>query len=110
MRLTVTGNGQSVKSGGGISIGGGSVSVGGAKASFYPAQEAYRGSSGTTTVNGVPVTGSDLGNGISATSFTIPAQKELGTVLWRDEASGLYCRIQSILDQETLLRMAESVK
>ena len=33
-----------------------SVSVNGAKASFYPAQEAYRGSSGTTTVNGEPVT------------------------------------------------------
>lgn len=87
-----------------------SVSVNGAKASFYPAQEAYRGSSGTTTVNGEPVTGSDLGNGISAASFTIPAQKELGTLLWQDEASGLYCRLQSILDQETLLRMAESVK
>lgn len=87
-----------------------SVSVNGAKASFYPAQEAYRGSSGTTTVNGVPVTGSDLGNGVSADTFTIPAQKELGTLLWRDEASGLYCRVQSILDQETLLRMAESVK
>ena len=56
------------------------------------------------------MTGSDLGNGISADTFTIPAQKELGTLLWRDEASGLYCRIQSILDQETLLRMAESVK
>ena len=56
------------------------------------------------------MTGSDLGNGISAASFTIPAQKELGTLLWQDEASGLYCRLQSILAQETLLRMAESVK
>lgn len=56
------------------------------------------------------MTVSDLGNGISAASFTIPAQKELGTLLWQDEASGLYCRLQSILDQETLLRMAESVQ
>lgn len=56
------------------------------------------------------MTGSDLGNGISAASFTIPAQKELGTLLWQDEASGLYCRLQSILAQETLLRMAESVQ
>ena len=60
--------------------------------------------------DGEPVTGSDLGNGVSAASFTIPAQKELGTLLWQDEASGLYCRLQSILAQETLLRMAESVK
>ena len=56
------------------------------------------------------MTGSDLGNGVSAASITIPAQKELGTLLWQDEASGLYCRLQSILDQETLLRMAESVQ
>ena len=55
------------------------------------------------------MTVSDLGNGISAASFTIPAQKELGTLLWRDEASGLYCRLQSILNQETLLRLAESM-
>ena len=34
----------------------------------------------------------------------------MNTLAWQDEATGIYYRLQSILDRDTMIRIAENVK
>ena len=40
-------------------------------------------------------------------TYSIPAPSEMNTLAWRDPVTGTYCRLQSILDQDTMIHIAE---
>lgn len=42
--------------------------------------------------------------------YTIPGTKHVNTLAWQDPDTGVYFRLQSILDQKTMVRMAENIK
>lgn len=48
--------------------------------------------------------------GASITSISIPADREMNTLAWEDPDAGIYFRLQSILPQEAMIRMAKSVQ
>jgi hypothetical protein len=85
------------------------VTVRGAKAQFWAAQEPYQGN--TVTVNGETMTGSTFtNNGVTVSTVDIPGvrSKQVNTLVW--SSGGIQFRLQSILDKDTMLRIAESTK
>lgn len=85
------------------------VTVGGTKARYWAAKEPYE-EEGTMTVNGEKVQGSSASTGgVSITSGTIPGVRsvDVNTLVW--SSSGVNFRLQSILDRDTLIRIAEHV-
>jgi hypothetical protein len=85
------------------------VTVRGAKAQFWAAQEPYQGN--TVTVNGETMTGSTFtNNGVTVSTVDIPGvrSKQVNTLVWSN--GGIQFRLQSILDKDTMLRIAESTK
>lgn len=46
----------------------------------------------------------------SGSGYTIPGMKHTNTLAWQDPDTGVYLRLQSIQDQDTMVRMAENVK
>ena len=67
----------------------------------------------TTTVNGEPMEGNtvEVGNVIISTG-TIPGtnSKNMSTLMWEDEDTGVFFRLQGAMDQDTLVRIAEQVE
>lgn len=47
---------------------------------------------------------------ISVTQVTIPGGQEMNTLSWQDPNTGVHFRLQSILDQDTMLRIAGNVR
>lgn len=70
------------------------VDVNGTEATYWGAQEPYS---------------RDLENPAGATMISIPAETEMNTLAWQDPETGIYFRLQGILDKGTMIRMAESI-
>lgn len=77
----------------------------GNKATYWDAEEPFVPDSSEITVGGKPVSSV---SGI--TSLTIPSPKRLNTLAWLDKDTGIHYRLQSILDMDTMIRIAENVK
>ena len=71
------------------------VEINGAEGSYWEAQEPY-------------VNNSEPSNGF--TTYHVPGESRMNTLAWQDPETGVYFRLQSILNKDTMLRMAESVK
>ena len=48
--------------------------------------------------------------GVTITTAIIPGEQGMNTLAWQDPDTGLYFRLQSILDRNTMLRIAERVE
>ena len=74
------------------------VRVNGTEAQFWTAEEPY--------------TEAELEEAkeYSRTGYITPGMKHTNTLAWQDPDTGVYFRLQSIQDQDTMVRMAESVK
>ena len=86
------------------------VTVNGAKARFWPAEEPYK-DDGSMTVNGQEENGhSASAGGLTVTSGTIPSvlSKTANTLVW--SKGGINFRLISILDKDTMIRIAENVQ
>lgn len=86
------------------------VTVGGTKAQFWAASEPYE-DEGAMTVNGKPVEGhSASAGGASVISGTVPGvhSKDVNTLVWTE--NGVNFRLQSVLDQATMIRIAENIE
>lgn len=77
------------------------VDVNGVDAQYWEAQDTYYTDSASGDNDSIP--------GISITSYTKPAQREMNTLAWQDPHTGVHYRLQSILPQDEMLRMANSV-
>ena len=75
------------------------------EATYWAAEEAFELGSSVITVDGQSIS---VGGGVS--SFTVPSPEKLNTLAWQDAETGIYYRLQSILDMDTMIRMAENVK
>ena len=69
---------------------------------FWAAKEAYIDDGGEA-----PDTGD---TGVTITTAIIPGEQGMNTLAWQDPDMGLYFRLQSILDRNTMLRIAERVE
>ena len=86
------------------------MTVNGAKARFWPAEEPYK-DDGSMTVNGQEENGhSASAGGLTVTSGTIPSvlSKTANTLVW--SKGGINFRLISILDKDTMIRIAENVQ
>jgi len=87
------------------------VQVNGEKAWYWDAELPFEDRGGTTTVNGEEVEGGTASVGsVTITSVTVPGSKRMNTLVWTDSDTGTYFKLQSILDMDTMIRMAENVK
>ena len=77
----------------------------GNKATYWDAEEAFELGSSVITVDGQSIS---VGGGVS--SFTVPSPGNLNTLAWQDGDTGIHYRLQSILDMDTMIRIAENVK
>ncbi len=71
------------------------VKINGVEGRYWAAKEPYS---------------SDAGSTGGATMISIPGEADMNTLAWQDPDTGVYFRLQSILDKDTMLRIAESVK
>ena len=76
----------------------------GNEATYWDAKEAFELGSSVITVDGQPIS---IGGGVS--SFTVPSPENLNTLAWQDAETGIHYRLQSILDMDTMIRIAENV-
>ena len=76
----------------------------GNEATYWHAKEAFELGSSVITVDGQPIS---IGGGVS--SFTVPSPENLNTLAWQDAETGIHYRLQSILDMDTMIRIAENV-
>lgn len=86
------------------------VAMDGGTARFWAAREPYQKESGSMTVNGQPVEGSSATvSGVTISSGTIPGvnSDDVNILLWTRE--GITFRLQSVLDRDTMIRIAENV-
>lgn len=87
------------------------VEVGDTMATYWDAELPFEDRGGTTTVNGEEVEGGTaLVGGVTVTSVTVPGSKRMNTLMWTDSDTGTYFKLQSILDMDTMIRIAENVK
>lgn len=87
------------------------VQVNGEKAWYWDAELPFEDCGGTTTVNGEEVEGGMASvGGVTVTSVTVPGSKRMNTLVWMDSNTGIYFKLQSILDMDTMIRIAENVK
>jgi len=77
----------------------------GNKATYWDAEEAFELGASVITVDGQSIS---VGGGVS--SFTVPSPGNLNTLAWQDGDTGIHYRLQSILDMDTMIRIAENVK
>ena len=68
---------------------------------FWAAKEAYIDDGGEA-----PDTGD---TGVTITTAVIPGEQGMNTLAWQDPDTGLYFRLQSILDKDIMLHIAEQV-
>ena len=74
-------------------------------AEYWEAEEPYVHNKGEINANGVPA---EAVGGV--TSITIPSPKNMNTLAWADPETGIYYRLQSILNVETMIRIAENIE
>ena len=48
--------------------------------------------------------------GVTITTAVIPGEQGMNTLAWQDPETGIYFRLQSVLDRDTMLRMAEWIE
>ena len=77
----------------------------GNKATYWDAEEAFELGSSVITVDGQSIS---VGGGVS--SFTVPSPGNLNTLAWQDEDTGIHYRLQSILDMDTMIRIAKNIE
>lgn len=82
-----------------------SVKVNGFDAEYWEAEEPYVHNKGEINANGMHA---EAVGGV--TSITIPSPKNMNTLAWADPETGIYYRLQSVLDMETMSRIAQSAK
>lgn len=71
------------------------VNINGVEARYWEAQEPYSRDSQSTS---------------GMLTYSIPSQNEMNTLAWKDPNAGVYYRLQSILDKDTMLRIAVAVE
>ena len=89
------------------------VDLGNVTARFWEAREPHEPSEGTITVGGEPVEGNqvDMGNvTVSVGTISGPRAADVATLAWTDADTGLNFRLHGTVDQETLLRVAGSLR
>ena len=89
------------------------VDLGNVTARFWEAREPHEPSEGTITVGGEPVEGNqvDMGNvTVSVGTISGPRAADVATLAWADADTGLNFRLHGTVDQETLLRVAGSLR
>lgn len=89
------------------------VDLGNVTARFWEAREPHETSEGTITVGGEPVEGNqvDMGNvTVSVGTISGPRAADVATLAWTDADTGLNFRLHGTVDQETLLRVAGSLR
>lgn len=86
------------------------VQVNGEKAWYWDAELPFEDRGGTTTVNGEEVEGGTTSvGGATVTSVTVPGNKRMNTLVWHNSDTGTYFKLQSILDKDTMIRIADNV-
>ena len=80
------------------------VEVNGFEAEYWEAEESYAHNESEISVNGTSVGAVD-----GVTSITIPSPKNMNTLAWTDSETGIYYRLQSVMERETMIRVAESI-
>ena len=89
------------------------VDLGNVTARFWEAREPHEPSEGTITVGGEPVEGNqvDMGNvTVSVGTISGPRAADVATLAWTYADTGLNFRLHGTVDQETLLRVAGSLR
>lgn len=87
------------------------VSIQGEKAWYWDAELPFEDSTGTITVDGQEIEGpSAVAGGTSIIGVTIPGAKRMNTLVWQDSDTGIHFKIQSVLDRETMVRIACGVE
>ena len=89
------------------------VDLGNVTARFWEAREPHEPSEGTITVGGEPVEGNqvDMGNvTVSVGTISGPRAADVATLAWTDADTGINFRLHGTVDQETLLRVAGSLR
>lgn len=89
------------------------VDLGNVTARFWEAREPHEPSEGTITVGGEPVEGNqvDMGNvTVSVGTISGPRAADVATLAWTDADTGMNFRLHGTVDQETLLRVAGSLR
>lgn len=71
------------------------VEINGTEGSYWEAQEPY-------------VNDSEPSDGF--TTYHVPGESRMNTLAWQDPETGVYFRLQSILDKDTMIRMAENIR
>lgn len=82
-------------------------------AKFWEAEEPHEPSEGTITVGGEPVEGNqvDMGNvTVSVGTISGPGAADVATLAWTDADTGVHFRLHGTVDQDTLVRIARSVR
>ena len=89
------------------------VELGDVAARFWEAEEPHEPSEGTITVGGEPVEGNqvDMGNvTVSVGTISGPRSADVATLAWTDADTGVHFRLHGTVDQDTLVRIARSVR
>lgn len=68
------------------------------------AEEAYAHNESEISVSGTPV---EAEGGV--TSIAIPSPKNMNTLAWADSETGVYYRLQSVLEMDDMIRVAQRV-
>ena len=74
------------------------------EATYWAAEEALALGTSVITVDGQAIS---IGGGVS--SFTVPSPEKLNTLAWQNTETGIYYRLQSILDMDTMNQIAEHI-
>ena len=80
------------------------VEVNGFEAEYWEAEEPYSHKENQISENETIVGAVD-----GVTSITIPSPKNMNTLAWTDSETGIYYRLQSVMERETMIRVAESI-
>ena len=75
------------------------------EATYWAAEEPLALGTSVITVDGQAIS---IGGGVS--SFTVPSPEKLNTLAWQNTETGIYYRLQSILDMDTMIRIAEHIE
>ena len=89
------------------------VKVNGVDAQYWEAEEPYKSGSGSMTVSGEKIEGTQTEIGgvtISVGTIIGPTSAHANTLAWKDPETGLYFRIHGTVDKETMIHIAEQVK
>lgn len=86
------------------------VSVRGETAWYCEAELPFEDNAGTITVDGETVDGDSavIGN-VVVSGVTVPGSKRMNSLVWTDPETGTHFKLQSILDMDTMIRIAERV-